>query len=231
MTTVLKVSILNAMLLTYEVETDHMAEDQFQGHDHGFQDEIASAKTSTEPFSSPSSSPHDRGYHANSISDDIVDFEIWEHGLINCSLTEVDDEQHAQLNEPSANSLSLPFQQPSNFIDDTSPRCRALSEAQRGYGRQYHDRLQHARSGTMSTDYIPSSEFNFQAPPASFITATEPSHLACASCFDQQVPEKKFEPSIHSLDSGYGSVRSLSQSRSSCDFVRREDALSGARIA
>lgn len=215
MTTVLKVSILNAMLLTYEVETDH-----------GFQDEIASAKTSTEPFSSPSSSPHDRGYHANSISDDIVDFEIWEHGLMNS-----DDEQHTQLNEPSANSLSLPFQQPSNFIDDTSPRCRALSEAQRGYGRQYHDRLQHARSGTMSTDYIPSSEFNFQAPPASFITATEPSHLACASCFDQQVPEKKFEPSIHSLDSGYGSVRSLSQSRSSCDFVRREDALSGARIA
>src|ERR1700722_5425888 len=116
MTTLLKVSILNAMLLKYKVETDHIAKDRFQGHDHGFQDDVASAKTSTKPFPSPSSSPHDRGYHANSISDDVVDFEIWEHGLTNCSLTEVDDDQHAQLNEPSANSLSLPFQQPSNFI-------------------------------------------------------------------------------------------------------------------
>src|SRR5271170_3687994 len=104
--TLLRVSILTAMLLTYEVETDHIAEDQFQGHDHGFQDEIASAQTSTKPFPSPSSSPHDHGYHANSISDDVVDFEIWEHGLMNCSMAEVDDEQHAQLNEPSANSFS-----------------------------------------------------------------------------------------------------------------------------
>jgi hypothetical protein len=211
MTTLLKVSILDAMLLTYEAETNHIAEDQFQGHDHGFQD----------------------GCHANSISDDVVDFEIWEHGLMNRPLAEVDDEQHAQLNEPSANSLSLPFQQPSNFINinNTSPRFRAPSEAQRGYGHQQHDGLQHARSGTMSTDYIPSSAFNFQAPPPSFTTATEPSHLVCASCFDQQVLEKKFEPSIRSRDSGYGSVRSLSQSRSSSDLVHREDALSGVRIA
>jgi hypothetical protein len=221
MTTLSKVSILNAILLTYEVETNHIAEDRFQGHDHGFQDEVASAKTSTKPFPSPSPSPHCRGYRANSISDDVVDFEIWEHGPTDCSLPEVGDEQHAQLNEPSANSLSLPFQQPSNFINDTSPRFRVLSEAQRGYGHQYHDRLQHARSGTMSTDYIPSSAFNFQAPPASFITATEPSHLTCASCFNQQVLEKKFESSI----------RSLSQSRSSSNLVHREYALSGARIA
>lgn len=155
MTILLKVSILIAMLLTYEVETDHIAKDQFQGHDHGFQDQIASAKTSTKPFPCPSSSPHDRGYHANFISDDVVNFKIWEHGLTNCSLTEVDDGQHAQLNELSANSLSLPFQQPSNFIDNTSPHFRALSEAQRGYGHQYHDRLQDARPGTMSTNYIP----------------------------------------------------------------------------
>jgi hypothetical protein len=165
MTILLKVSVLNAMLLTYGVETDHIDEDQFQGHDHGFQDEIASAKASTKPFPSPLSSPHDRGYPANSISDDVVDFKIWEHGLINCSLTEVDDGRHAQLNEPSANSPSLPFQQPSNFVGNTSPHFRALSEAQRGYGHQYHDRLQQARSGTMSTDYIPSCALNFQAPP------------------------------------------------------------------
>jgi hypothetical protein len=182
-----------------------VAEDHSRATEHGFQEGIALPTSSKENLPNLTASTFDSNY---------VNLDVGEYGIFNGSFGQHDDYRDEQF-YPASNGFSSLPQQPSNQREapwhhksNSLPHFYTTSAPDIASNGFCLHRSQDAWS-TMSTPFV------VPLLPGTASNSMGPFSSAHAGCCDQQVPRKAFEPSIRSLDSGYGSMRSQAGSRRS----------------
>ena len=198
-----------------EISSDRVVEDQCHTVQHASEDVIDLPTASTENYSKLPASNARPTYYEQSSFGNTVHFDSGEYGPFNGSFNQPGNYENEKSRRAAKNPSAAPHKTPSGYTSRSLQSSVSVPATQSSYNTLCLNNIQHAWSDASSANYIPMSTFVAPSLPATTFDSKGLYLSTHAGRCSQQPPQKSFEPSIYSLDSGYGSMYSQQGGHSS----------------
>jgi hypothetical protein len=190
-------------------DSEQIVEDQCHRTQPNSEDTVALPTMAMENQSSNS----DFTYSQHSRFDNAVNFDIGEYGLLNNfhQPETYRGEAFHRVPENSALSSYRPFNQqgePYDYNNRSPQNLGSLIGPPPGYDNFHLNNQRHTWSGTSPANHVPVPAFSIPELRGATSDPAKQCSSSHAGCSKQQLPQKSFEPSKRSFDSGYRSMAS-----------------------
>ena len=194
-----------------EMGSAQVVEDQCHTAQHGSKDAIDLPTASTENYSKLPASNARPTYYEQSSFGNTAHFDSGEYGLFNSSFNQPgnyeNEKSRRAAENPSATPLLNPCETPSDYTSRSLQSTVSVPATQCGCSALCLNNTQHTCSGASPAGSIRMSAFVAPSLPATTFDSKGLYLSTHAGRCNQQPPQKSFEPSIYSFDSGYGSMQ------------------------